>query len=41
MKISEALFIKVNESRYKQCGVITHLFPGQNPLKKTVRKDKY
>ena len=35
-------FIKVNESRYKQCGVNPNISKiGQNLLKKILRKDKY
>ena len=32
---------KVNESRYKQCGVTLHFSTGQYLLKKILRKDKY
>ena len=31
----------VNESRYKQCGVIALFFTGQNLLQKVLGKDKY
>ena len=34
-------WLKVNKSRYKQCGVTPHFFIGQNLLKKILRKDKY
>ena len=33
--------LKVNELRYKQCGVTPQLSTGQNLLKKVLRKDKY
>ena len=32
---------KVNESRYKQCGVTLHFSTGQYLLKKILRKDKH
>ena len=34
-------YVKVNESRHKQCGVTPHFSTGQNLLKKIFRKDKY
>ena len=33
--------LKVNESRYKQCGVTPHFSTGQKLLKRILRKDKY
>ena len=33
--------VKVNKSRYKQCGVTPYFSPRQNLMKKKVRKDGY
>ena len=35
------LWIKVSESRYKQCGVTPHFSAGKNLLKKILREDTY
>ena len=35
------LNFKVNESRYKPCGVIPNFFTGQNLLKNILQKDNY
>ena len=36
-----SFLMKVNESRYKQCGATPRFSTGQNLLQKTLRKDKY
>ena len=41
IEAKEKHIAKVNESRYKQCGVIPHFPTGQNLLQKIFRKDKY
>ena len=39
--VKTSCFVKLNESRYKQCGVAPQFSTEQNLRKKILRKDKY